>query len=63
MIFTSKSGKKWYLHSKEITFGTNNIKKTNFFFKKEKNNSSCSLPIGYTVSETSSGLPVLKKIR
>lgn len=61
MEFTTSKGRKYYLHSKEIIFGRNHIKHTNYFFKKEKGEGLCSLPVGYKVIETR-GMPMLKKI-
>lgn len=60
--FTNSKGKKWYLHEKMVIIGRNKIKVPVRFFRKEKQEGFCSLPIGYTVKETPSGLPIVKKL-
>jgi hypothetical protein len=63
MIYTSQNGTKWYLHTREMYMPRNKITVTSYFFRKEikKGYYKGNLPIKYTVIETFSGLPLIKK--
>ena len=65
MEWTNSQGVKWYLHCKDIIFGRNKIKKTNYFFTHKNTDNpyiGCGIPVGYIVSETPTGMPVLKRL-
>lgn len=62
MEFSNSKGIKWYLHKKQTIIGRNRVEVTTYFFKKEKGEGYTNLPIGYKVSETKTGLPVIKKL-
>jgi len=58
---SEKSGKTYFLHSRETTL-KNGRKQTIYFFGKEvKDGALDTVPEGYVVIETKTGLPVLKK--
>ncbi len=60
---SKKTGKTYYLHSKEVTL-RGNRKQTIYFFAGEVQAGAVeSLPPGYAIGENSkTGLPVLKKV-
>lgn len=62
MYWINSKGVKYYLASKDIIFGRGKLKKTNYFFTKQKPEETRLIPTGYKVSETKTGLPVLKRI-
>lgn len=62
MEFTNSKGVKWYLHKAKRIIGRNKVAVDTYFFKKEKGESFCDLPSRYKVIETSSGLPIIKRI-
>lgn len=63
MIFTNSKGNKYYLHKRNTIIGRNKISTVTYFFRKEKKEDYCpELPFGWTVMETKSGLPIVKKI-
>ncbi|MCW5848863.1 MAG: hypothetical protein KIT87_02180 [Anaerolineae bacterium] len=54
--YTNQKGTDYYLHHSK------NGPRTLYFFKREQGEGGLDeVPSGYTVSETSNGLPVLKK--
>lgn len=63
MVYTTKDGTKWYLHTKEIIMPRNKIKAKTYYFKKEKTEGFYpgELPYKYIVIETHSGMPMIKK--
>jgi hypothetical protein len=63
MIYTTGNGTVWYLHQKEIIMPRNKIKAKTYYFKKEKTEGFYpeELPYKYTVIETKSGMPMIKK--
>ena len=62
MVFTNSKGIQWFLHKRDTIIGRNKIKTVTYFFRKEKKEDYCpELPVGWTVKETHSGLPVVKK--
>lgn len=63
MTYTAKNGNKWYLHKRNTIIGRNKIKTVTYFFRKEKKEDLCQeLPFGWTVIETRTGLPIVKKV-
>jgi hypothetical protein len=60
--FTNSKGQTYYLHAK-TTQRANGKAGTLYFFSKEVKADSAldAVPVGYTVSEMKTGLPVLKK--
>lgn len=62
MEFTNSKGVKYYLHKLRRIIGRNKVEVDTFHFRKEKGEGYCSLPVKYTVVETPSGLPVIKKL-
>ena len=63
MVYTATNGSKWYLHTKEIILPRNKVKGTTYFFSKKIQDGyyKSDLPVKYTVIETHSGLPMVKK--
>lgn len=58
---TNKKGRTYYLHAKETTL-RNGRRQTLYFFAREAREGALdAVPAGYAVSETPSGLPVLKR--
>ena len=59
---SKKSGKTFYLHSREVTL-RGGRKQTIYFFGGEiKQGAVDKLPVGYIIAENSkTGLPILKK--
>jgi hypothetical protein len=57
--YKTKSGKTYYLHGRPAKGGSGTM--LYFFAGDVKDGSLDALPKGYVVSETSRGLPVLKK--
>lgn len=62
MVFSNSKGAKWYLNAKQIVFGRGRYKRINYFFTKEKPPTDVMLPLQFTVTETKTGMPVLKKL-
>ncbi len=59
--YTNSKGKTYYLHGKDRV-SKKGKKSTLYFFSKEiKEGALNSIPAGYMVAETKTGLPVLKK--
>jgi hypothetical protein len=57
--YTNSKGKTYHLHQRDARGNTGT--KLYFFAGEEKEGTVDELPSGYEVSETSRGLPVLKK--
>lgn len=63
MVFTNSKGVKYFLHKRNTVIGRNKIATITYFFRKEKKEDYCdALPNGWTVMETHSGLPIVKKL-
>ena len=60
-IYTNKKGVKYFLHAKVLKTSTGKQRSLYFFSKEQKAGVLDALPAGYKVSETTNGLPVLKK--
>lgn len=60
---SKKTGKTYYLHSKEVTLRGNRKQIIYFFAGAVQEGAVENLPAGYTIGENSkTGLPVLKKV-
>jgi len=64
MEWANSKGVIYYLQCKSLIFGRGKYARINYFFTKKKIDSyaTCGIPTGYKVSETHTGMPVLKKI-
>lgn len=64
MEYVNSKGIKYYLHFLIRIIGRNCISVDTYFFTKKENGTgySCPLPVGFTVKETRTGLPVIKKL-
>lgn len=63
MEYTNTKGVKYYLHTRKNILPRNKAEVTTYFFRKEKKEDYCDkLPLRLTVSETPTGLPVVKRI-
>ena len=61
-VKSKKSGKTYYLHSKNVTLKGGHKQTIYYFASKSASNAVNSLPTGYTVVENDrTGLPILKK--
>jgi hypothetical protein len=59
--YTNSKGRTYFLHERETTL-KNGGKQTIYFFAKDvKEGAINSVPMGYQVTESRNGLPVLKK--
>ena len=63
MAFSYKNSKDrtYILHSRNTTLKNGRKQTIYFFAKEEKEGALDAVPAGYIVSETKTGLPVLKK--
>ncbi len=60
--FTNSKGKTYFLHEKVRTLKSGGTSSLYFFAKEVKDEGSLdAVPVGYMVSESKNGLPVLKK--
>ena len=60
---SKKSGRTFYLHSKEVTLRGGRQQRIYYFGGEVKEGAIDSLPAGYTLGENSkTGLPILKKL-
>lgn len=60
---SKKSGRTFYLHSKEVTLRGGRLQRIYYFAGEVKPGAIDALPTGYTLGENSkTGLPILKKI-
>jgi hypothetical protein len=60
--YTNSRGKTYILHHKVNVTKTGKKQTLYFFSSTEREGALDMVPAGYTVGETKSGLPVLKKI-
>lgn len=61
-VKSKKSGKTYYLHSKEVKLKGDRLQKIYYFAGEAQDNALNDLPAGYTVVENEkTGLPMLKK--
>ncbi len=59
---SKKSGKTYYLHTKDVTLRGGRLQTIYFFAQTVRDGAIDSLPAGYIVSENPrTGLPLLKK--
>ena len=58
---TNAKGSTYILHSRITVTSTGKNQTLYFFSKEEKPGALDAVPAGYTVAETTNGLPVLKK--
>ena len=63
-VKSKKSGKTYYLHSKEVTLAGGRKQRIYYFAGAEGENALDKLPEGYEVTENKrTGLPMLRKKR
>lgn len=61
-VKSKKSGKMYYLHTKEVTLAGGRKQKIYYFAGEQSANSLNELPAGYEVMENArTGLPMLRK--
>ncbi len=61
-VKSKKSGKTYYLHSKDVKLAGNRMQKIFYFAGEAKSNAINDLPTGYEVMENErTGLPMLRK--
>ena len=61
-VKSKKSGKTYYLHTKEVILAGNRKQRIYYFSGKQESNSLDSLPTWYEVIENArTGLPMLRK--
>lgn len=61
-VKSKKSGKTYYLHSKDVKLSGNRNQTIYYFAGEAKSNALDSLPAGYEVMENKrTGLPMLRK--
>ena len=58
---TNSKGNTYILHGRNRVSSTGKTSTLYFFAKEEKDGALDAVPAGYMVSETKTGLPVLKK--
>ncbi|MGD8813567.1 MAG: hypothetical protein PVI78_03740 [Anaerolineales bacterium] len=59
--YTNSKGKTYILHGRSRVLKSGKTQTLYFFAKEEKEGVLDALPAGYHVSETKTGLPVLKR--
>lgn len=63
-VKSKKSGKMYYLHTKEVILAGNRKQRIYYFAGEEGSNSLKEIPAGYEVMENQrTGLPMLRKIQ
>ena len=63
-VESNKSGKTYYLHSKEVTLNGGRLQTIYYFAGQAGDNALADLPAGYEVMENSrTGLPMLRKAK
>ncbi len=63
-VKSKKSGKMYYLHSKEVKLKGDRLQRIYYFGGEAKENALDALPDGYEIVENKrTGLPMLRKIR
>ncbi len=61
-VKSKKSGKTYYLHTKEVKLAGDRKQRIYYFAGEEKSNALDALPAGYEVMENKrTGLPMLRK--
>lgn len=61
-VESKKSGKTYYLHSKEVKLRGDRLQRIYYFAGEAKENALDALPEGYEVTENErTGLPMLRK--
>jgi YHS domain-containing protein len=61
-VKSKKSGKTYYLHSKDVKLAAGRIQRIYYFAGKAESNAIKDLPTGYEVIENErTGLPMLRK--
>ena len=61
---SKKSGKTYYLHSKEVKLAGNHLQRIYYFAGDIRDNAIDKLPTGYEIIENKrTGLPMLRKKR
>lgn len=61
-VKSKKSGKMYYLHTKEVKLAGNRKQRIYYFAGEQKSNAIDALPAGYEVMENKrTGLPMLRK--
>lgn len=61
-VKSKKSGKTYYLHTKDVKLAGGRMQKIYYFAGEAGSNSLNALPAGYEVTENArTGLPMLKK--
>ena len=60
--YTNAKGVTYILHGKDRVTSTGKTTTLYYFGKEEKKDALAAVPAGYKVSETTNGLPVLKKV-
>lgn len=61
-VKSKKSGKMYYLHTKEVKLAGNRKQRIYYFAGEKKSNAIDALPAGYEVMENKrTGLPMLRK--
>ncbi len=61
--YTNSKGNTYILHGRETTLRGGRKQTIYYFAKTEKEGALDRVPMGYVVSESKNGLPVLKKQR
>ena len=59
--FTNSKGTTYYLHAKKTMSASGKERVLFYFSKEQKEGTLDAVPMGYTVVEMKTGLPVLKK--
>ena len=59
--YTNSKGKTYILHGRSRVLKSGKTQTLYFFAKEEKEGALDAVPAGYHVSETKTGLPVLKR--
>ncbi len=61
--YTNSKGTTYYLHAKVRKLASGKEQKLFFFSKRVQEGALEAIPHGYEVAESSSGLPLLKRIK
>jgi hypothetical protein len=59
--YTNRKGDTYTLHRQEATLQNGQTRTLHFFSRDVRPNAIDAVPLGYTVTEASTGMPVLKK--
>ncbi len=61
-IYTNSKDRTYYLHKREIALKNGRIQPIHYFAKEINETTALeTVPVGYQVSESKKGLPILKK--